>query len=312
LLSRDGIVPLALSFDTAGPMVRHVEDLAVALNVLAAVDSKDGATERAAGRIPADYTTFLDADALDGTRIGVARDFMGTDNEVDWHMEAALETMRAAGAEIVDVSLPPWLLDSRGRFYRAVRLREFRAQIADYLRDRSDDGPQTLADLIEGARAVIARRPDGVIPDPSRWQLMLREEASGDLDDAEYDAVHTHALPLLRAMIGGLMEEEGLDAIVYPASPTRPGRIDPDPRGGGAGPGSGGSPVILANLTGFPDLIVPAGFTGYGLPVSISFLGPAFSEPRLLALAYAFEQRTRARRLPVHTPPLASDLVEGR
>ena len=90
---------------------------------------------------------------------------------------------------------------------------------------------------------------------------------------------------------------------MYPTSPTRPERIDPDPDPDGA-PGSGRSPVILANLSGFPDLIVPAGFTGRGLPVSISFLGPAFSEPRLLALGYAFEQRTKVLRLPAETPAL--------
>ncbi|MEE4298863.1 MAG: amidase family protein [Pseudomonadales bacterium] len=306
LLSRDGIVPLALSFDTAGPMTRSVADLALSLNVLAAVDPADPATAAAEGRIADDYTAFLDAEALSGARIGVARDFMGADREVDWLVEAALETMRAAGAEVVDVALPRWLLQSRGEFYRTIRYREFRAQIADYLQARSDAGPQTLADLIAGARGVVARRPDGVVPDPGRWSLMLREEASGSLDDAEYEAVRAHALPLIRATLEGLMVEEALDAIVYPTSPTRPGRIDPDPDPNGA-PGSGGSPVILANLAGFPDLIVPAGFTGYGLPVTISFLGPAFSEPRLIALGHAFEQRTRARRLPVLTPPLAGD-----
>lgn len=306
LLSRDGIVPLALSFDTAGPMTRSVEDLALSLNVLAGVDAADPATAAAEGHIAEDYTAFLDADALAGARIGVARDFMGADREVDWLVEAALETMRAAGAEVVDVHLPGWLLESRGDFYRAIRYREFRAQIADYLQARSAEGPQTLADLIAGARTVVARREDGVAPDPGRWSLMLREEASGSLDDSEYRAVHAHALPLIRATLEGLMTDDSLDAIVYPTSPTRPGRIDPDPNPNGA-PGSGGSPVILANLSGFPDLIVPAGFTGYGLPVTISFLGPAFSEPRLLGLGYAFEQRTRARRLPVLTPPLDGD-----
>jgi amidase len=95
---------------------------------------------------------------------------------------------------------------------------------------------------------------------------------------------------------------------VYPTSPVRPERVDPDPDPEGA-PGSGKSPVILANLTGFPDLIMPAGFTGRGLPVSISFMGPAFSEPRLLALGYAFEQRTNARRLPLTTPVLEGERI---
>ena len=308
LLSRDGIVPLALSFDTAGPMARHVYDVAVALGVMTGVDAADAATSGSAGRFEKDYTQFLDADALKGARIGIARDFMESDQEVDWIIEAALEAMRQAGAEVVDVTLPDWLLEARGKFYRAIRYREFRAQIKDYLATTEPQYPKTLADLVKQSMTLTARREDGVIPNPSRWQLMMTEDESGELTDFDYLAVRDHALPLVRAIIGGLMEAEKLDAIVYPTSPTRPERVDPDPDPEGA-PGSGESAVILANLTGFPDLIVPAGFTGRGLPVSISFLGPAFSEPRLLALGYAFEQQTQARRLPVTTPPLAGETI---
>ena len=309
LLSRDGIVPLALSFDTAGPMTRSVEDLALSLNVLAAVDDADPATAAAAEHITPDYTAFLDANALADARIGIARDFMGADQEVDWHVEAALETFREAGAEVVDVHLPPWLLEVRGDFYRTIRFPEFRAQIAEYLQARDPNGPQSLGDLIAGARTLRARRADGAAPDPSRWSLMLRENEASDLDHPEYRAMHEHGLPLVRAVLQGVFDSESLDAIVYPTSPTRPSRIDPDPRPG-SGPGGGGSAVILANMSGFPDLIVPAGFTGYGLPVTLSFLGPAFSEPRLIALGYAFEQRAQARRLPITTPPLPGDLIE--
>ncbi|MDH4109760.1 MAG: amidase family protein [Gammaproteobacteria bacterium] len=308
LISRDGIIPLALSFDTAGPMARSVYDVAAALGVLAGIDPADPATARANGRIEQDYTNFLDAGALKGARIGIARDFMKSDEEVDWVIEASLQAMRDSGAELVDIELPSWLMDARGRFYRAIRYREFRAQIEDYLATTGPDYPKTLKELIRRSMALTASRDDGVIPNPSRWQLMMKEEDSGELTDYEYVAVRDHALPLLRGIVGGIMESEKLDAIVYPTSHVRPERVDPDPDPEGA-PGSGGSPVILANLTGFPDLIVPAGFTGRGLPVTISFLGPAFSEPRLLALGYAFEQKTRARRLPVSTPPLAGERV---
>jgi amidase len=309
LLSRDGIIPLALSFDTAGPMARSVHDIAAALNVLAGVDTADDATAKSDGKIADDYTAFLDADALDGARIGVARDFMGYDEEVDWIIEAALQSMRDAGADVVEVTIPSWLMDARGRFYRAIRYREFRAQIRDYLETTGADYPKSLEDLVSRSKALTARRPDGVIPNPSRWQLMLDEVDSGDLTDYEYVAVHAHALPLVRSIIGGIIESEDLDAIVYPTVPMRPGRIDPDPDPDGA-PGGGASPVTLANLTGFPDLIVPAGFTGRGLPVTISLLGPAFGEPRLIGLAYAFEQRTQARRLPATTPSLAGESFE--
>ncbi len=308
LLSRDGIIPLALSFDTAGPMARHVYDVAVAIGVMTGVDSADAATSSSAGQFKKDYTQFLDADALQGARIGIARDFMESDEEVDWIIEAALEAMREAGAEVVDVTLPDWLLEARGKFYRAIRYREFRAQVKDYLATTEPQYPKTLADLVKQSKTLTARREDGVIPNPGRWRLMMTEDESGELTDYEYLAVRDHALPLVRGIIGGLMKSEKLDAIVYPTSPVRPKRVDPDPDPEGS-PGSGESAVILANLTGFPDLIVPAGFTGRGLPVSISFLGPAFSEPRLLALGYAFEQHTKARRLPVTTPPLEGETV---
>jgi amidase len=309
LLSRDGIIPLALSFDTAGPMARSVYDIAVALGIMTGIDSADPATSASRGQFKSDYTQFLDPNALNGARIGIARDFMKSDEEVDWIVEAALESMRDAGAEVVDVELPDWLLDERGEFYRAIRYREFRAQIADYLATTKSDFPKTLADLVKQSKKLTARRDDGVIPNPGRWQLMMKEEDSGDLTDYEYVAVRDHALPLIRSIVGGLIESEKLDAIVYPTSHVRPEKVDPDPDPEGA-PGSGGSPVILANLTGFPDLIVPAGFTGRGLPVAISFLGPAFSEPRLLALGYAFESLSRARRLPATTPPLPGETID--
>lgn len=305
LISRDGIVPLALSFDTAGPMARHVHDVAATLSVVAGVDPADPATARSEGQVHQDYTRFLDRDALQGAKLGIARDFMGADSEVDWIMESAFQAMREAGAELVDIALPPWLMASRGEFYRTIRYREFRAQIADYLETTAPQYPKTLRALIDTAMTLPA--PDserGYIPNPSRWQLMLKEDAGGELSDREYLAVRDHALPLLRDTIEGLMDEHGLDAIVYPTQPRRPQRIDREPTPNSA-PGSGGSPVTLANLTGFPDLIVPAGFTGGGLPVTVSFFGRAFSEPLLLGLGYAFEQRTQARRLPRTTPPLA-------
>ncbi len=300
LLSRDGIVPLALSFDTAGPMARHVYDVAAALGVMTGVDPADDATAASAGRFETAYTQYLDPDALRGARIGIARDFLGQDAEVDWIVEAALDVLRDAGATVVDVRFPDWLLDAPGDFYAPIRYREFRAQIADYLATLKPGFPATLAGLIERAVRVNARQ-GGVAPNPGRWRLMRDEDDSGDLSDPEYRAIRAHGLPLVRAAIAGILDAENLAALVYPTSPRRPGRADiaPAPAGGG-----GRSATRYANLTGFPDLIVPAGFTGDGLPVGLSFLGRAFDEPRLLALGYAFEQATGARRLPVHTPRL--------
>lgn len=301
LISRDGIIPLALSFDTVGPMARHVYDVAVALGVMTGIDSGDDATLKSEGRFETDYTQYLDADALDGARLGVARDFLDQDGDVDWVIEASLEVMRDAGATVVDVHLPEWLLGASRDFYITVRDREFRAQIRDYLVTLQPGFAKNLAELVEQSLRLTAPI-DGTRPNPGRWSLFRQQEKSGTLSDYEYRAVIEDGMPMVRTIIAGLMEAENLDAIVYPTSPRRPARVDVDllPSGGGLRH----SPARYANLTGFPDLIVPAGFTGNGLPVGISFLGRAFDEPRLLALGYAFEQLSKARRLPINTPPL--------
>ena len=305
LVSRDGIIPLALSFDMAGPMARNVYDVAAALSVMTGIDPADQATVQSKGRIGIDYTEHLDVAALDGARIGIARDFLDQDSEVDWIIEASLDVMRGAGATVVTVRFPQWLLDANGELYTAVRHREFRVQIAEYLATLKPKYPKTLAQLIEQATRMTAPNDNGQ-PNPGRWSLMRREEDSGDLDDPEYQAVREHGLALVRSFIDGLLESKKLDAIVYPTSPRRPSRIDADSSSRGT---RSVSPIRLANLTGFPDLVVPAGFTGNGLPVGISFLGTAFSEPKLLALGYAFEQVTKARRLPINTPSRPDEII---
>jgi len=305
LVSRDGIIPLALSFDMAGPMARNVYDVAAALSVMTGIDPADQATVQSKGRIGIDYTEHLDVAALDGARIGIARDFLDQDSEVDWIIEASLDVMRGAGATVVTVRFPQWLLDANGELYTAVRHREFRVQIAEYLATLKPEYPKTLAQLIEQATRMTAPNDNGQ-PNPGRWSLMRREEDSGDLDDPEYQAVREHGLALVRSFIDGLLESKKLDAIVYPTSPRRPSRIDADSSSRGT---RSVSPIRLANLTGFPDLVVPAGFTGNGLPVGISFLGTAFSEPKLLALGYAFEQVTKARRLPINTPSRPDEII---
>jgi len=298
LLSRDGIIPLALSFDTGGPMARSVYDVAVSLGLMTGVDSADPATKKSEGKSFTDYTQFLKKDALKGARIGIARDFLGQDPEVDWVIESALSAMRAAGATVVDVRYPKWLLDSKTEFYAAVRYPEFAAQIADYLKTIGPQYPKDINEMIARADSFRSLRADGAGPNPSRWNLFKREAASGKLDDYRYTSVHEQGLALVRVTLEGIISSNKLDAIVYPTSPKRPAQIAaPAAEGGGVG-----SATNFANLSGFPDLIVPAGFTGDDLPVGISFFGPAFSEPKLLALGYSFEQATHAIRVPVNTP----------
>lgn len=306
LVSRDGVIPLALSFDTVGPMARHVYDVAAMLSVIAGVDSADAATKAGAGHSMADYTQSLKADALKGARLGIARDFMGQDGDVDWVMEASLDAMRKQGATVVDVRIPKWLLDAKGEYYNAIRYPEFVVQIADYLKTLDAKYPKNINDLLDRARKVNAPRPDGAGPNPGRWSLMMRESGSGTLSAYQYTSVKDHALPLVRAVLNGILEADKLDAIVYPTASRRPPQIaaPAEVPGGAASSGSN-----LANLSGFPDLIVPAGFTTDDLPVGISFMGPAFSEARLLAIGFSFEQVTKARRLPVNTPLRPGDTV---
>lgn len=307
LVSRDGVVPLALSFDTVGPMARSVHDVAVGLTVLAGPDPADAATAAGAGQSHADYREFLDAEALDGARLGLARDFLGADNEVDWVVLAAVEAMRTAGAEVVEIRFPEWLLEVEDDLYTAVRWPEFRHQIENYLATLEEGFPRDLDEIVARSR-TLASRDGGLAPNPGRWSLFLRENASGEVTSATHVALREHGLPLVRAVVDGLFDEHELDAIVYPTSPTRPARLDRDPGVGRPTP----SPVRLANLSGFPDLILPAGFTGGGLPVGVSFLGRAFSEPRLLGLGYALERLLAAHRVPAHTPPLPGEHIRWR
>ncbi len=308
LLSRDGIIPLALSFDTGGPMARSVYDVAVSLGLLTGVDSADAATQKSKGKFEKDYTRFLKKDALKGARIGIARDFLGADEEVDWVIEAALNTMRAQGATIVDVRYPKWLLEVKTEFYSAVRYPEFAAQIGDYLATTKPQYPKNISELIARADTFHSLRADGAGPNPRRWTLMKRELASGKLDDFRYTSVRDQGLPLVRTALEGIISSNKLDAIVYPTSPRRPALLAAPPAGAGEATQSA---TNFANLSGFPDLIVPAGFTGDHLPVGISFFGPAFSEPKLLALGYSFEQASQAIRMPVNTPARAGEVINA-
>ena len=270
-------------------------DVAVALGVMAGVDPTDPTTTASHHR-QTDYTRHLDPEALTGARIGVARDFMGSDPDVDWVVEAALDTMRRSGATVVDVRYPSWLLDVKTAWYRTICFREFKAQVEQYLATLAPGYPRTLAEMIDRTQQHPSGTPGGGRPNPRRWGLFREEEESGGLDDYEYLAMRYHGLAHVRAIIEGILATNGIDAIVYPTSPNRPVPAGAEEEGVSA--------TNLANLTGFPDLTVPAGFTGDLLPVGLSFHGRAFSEPRLLALGHAFEHATRARRDPVHTPAL--------
>jgi amidase len=306
LVSRDGIIPLALSLDTGGPMARSVADLAVSLGVMTGVDPADDATKKSAGKFEKDYTKYLNANGLKGARIGVARDYMGADPDVDWAMEAAIKAMQRAGATVVDVRFPKWFLDSHTAMVWSIYPPEFAVQIADYLKTTGPKYPKTLDQLIERSNEYTSLGPDGEGTNPYRWAFFLQEKNSGALTDPGYIAAHDYGMPMAQAVVGGAFAKDKLDAIVYPTTPRRPERIA-DPLTSFA---TGVYPMPVANLTGYPDLILPIGFTTDDLPVTISFLGTAFSEPKLISLAYSLEQATKAIRRPVNTPALAGGAIE--
>jgi len=303
LMSRDGIVPLTLSYDTGGPMARSVYDVAVSLGIMTGVDAADPATQESAGKFATDYTKFLERGALKGARIGVARDFFKQSVETDYVMEAAIATLKSLGATVVDpVNYPDYLLTGRTAITQAISGREFKIQVSDYLATLKPGYPHSLAELVAKAEA-----PGSGYNNP--WRLNAMKEAlatQGGLDDPQYLVARNEGLALLRATVLATFAKHKLDALVYPTSPRPAQPIAPAPD---SGVGAPGSPTNIANRTGFPDLIVPAGVTKDGLPVTISFFGPAFSEPKLLAYGYDFEQATKARVMPKHTPLLAGDAI---
>ena len=293
LVSRAGIIPIADSQDTAGPMARTVRDAVLVLGVIAGSDPRDPATAEADSRGLADYTPFLDADGLDGARIGVMRSAFGFHPLVDQRMEAALEAMRARGARIVDpIDLRP--TTSMRRAETTVLGYEFKAGLRAYLETLPDAPIRTLADLIAFNRANAREE----MPYFGQERL-LAAEARGPLTDPEYLDARAAARRLSRAEgIDRVMDADNLDAIFAPT-------------GGPAwvtdlvnGDHFGGSSSAFAAVSGYPNITVPAGFI-HGLPVGGSFFGRAWSEPTLIRIAYAFEQATRHRRAPRFLPTVS-------
>ena len=294
LVSRAGIVPIADSQDTAGPMARTVRDAALVLGVIAGTDPRDPATAEADSRGLTDYTPFLDEDGLEGARIGVMRSAFGFHPLVDRLIEAALDAMRARGAVIVDpIDLRP--ATAMRRAETTVLGYEFKAGLRAYLETLPDPPIRTLAELIAFNQANAAEE----MPYFGQERL-LAAEARGPLTDPEYLDARAGARRLSRTEgIDRVMDADNLDAIIAPT-------------GGPAwvtdlvnGDHFGGSSSAFAAVSGYPNITVPAGFI-HGLPVGCSFFGRAWSEPTLIGIAYAFEQATRHRRAPGFLPTVSA------
>ncbi len=307
LVSRSGIMPCVLSFDTGGPMARTVYDAALALGFMTGVDPNDPLTSTSAGLFFHDYTRFLDKQSLKGVRLGVIRDLTGTDPEVDRVFQASLKELEQFGAVLVDDLHYPEMALARTGVSNPIRA-EVKDNYLDYLGTLRPGFPRTITELAEQGLKLTA--PQGEFkPHPSVFKRFLALGQTPPTTSIGYTYAKQYGMKAVQGAVLSLIQEHRLDALVYPTRPARPELIDPKtpeiverPR----------SPSLtnIANVAQFPDVIVPAGATADGLPVTISFLGPAYSEPRLLAYAYGYEQATHHRISPSTTPALPGERFE--
>jgi len=287
LVSRAGIIPIAHSQDTAGPMARTVTDVAILLGALAGIDSRDPATRAGGGKSHADYTRFLKAEGLRGARLGIARKYFGFNDRVDKLMETAIKEIKKLGAVVVD----PADIPTTGKFDDSeleVLLYEFKADLNKYLAGR---GPRasyhSLKELIE----FNEKNKDREMPFFGQ-DLFIKAEAKGPLTERKYLAALRKNQKLSRVQgIDMVLGKFKLDALVAPTGgPAWPTDwINGDHFTGGYSSASA--------VAGYPHITVPAGQV-FGMPVGLSFFGAAWSEPKLLQFAYAFEQAVQGRRSP--------------
>ncbi|MFO1501063.1 MAG: amidase [Verrucomicrobiota bacterium] len=291
LVSRAGIIPIAHSQDTAGPMARSVTDAAALLGVLAGADPRNAITGASPEKRHTDYTGFLDPHGLKGARIGVARKLFDLHPGAAKPFEEAIEAMRGLGAVIIDpIDIPS--TDKLGSAEMEVLLFEFKADLNAYLSGLGrGHGVQTLQDIIE----FNEQNRDREMPYFGQ-DLMVRAQAKGPLTEGAYaEALQTCRRLSRREGIDLVMDRNQLDALVAPtAGPAHVTDLVYGDRD------IGGS-TQLAAVAGYPSITVPAGFVGE-LPVGLSFFGRAYSEPILLKVAFAFEVGTRVRRPPRFLP----------
>jgi amidase len=284
LVSRDGIIPIAHSQDTAGPMARSVRDAAMMLNVLAAYDPVDAAM---AGRPRSitDYTAHLSADALRGKRIGVLRTHSGAgrDARIDKIIENSIAKMKAGGAEIIDpVEIN---IDGADAAEKVVLLYEFKTDLNEYL--RSSAAPiGSLSDII----AFNNEHADAVMPIFGQ-ETFEEAESKGPLSDPAYLKALADSKNIVRGGIDAALAEHRLDALIAPSN--GPAWMIDHVNGDNFSVGSSS----FAAISGYAAISVPAGFIS-GLPIGLSFIGGAFSEKQLIEIAYAFEQAGPVRRPP--------------
>ena len=289
LVSRSGIIPIAHSQDTAGPMARSVADAALMLSAMAGADPDDRATEASAGRAT-DYSMALQPGGLRDKRIGVARNFFGAHPALDAVIEQALAALTAQGAILIDTEVP-----NVGKYDDSeteVLLHEFKADLADYLKRYAPNAP--IANMAQLIRFNEEHRASEL---PYFGQEYLQKaDAKGGLDSQVYlDALANNRRYAREEGIDQVMRQHSLDALVAPTG--GPAWLT-DFVNGDHIIGGFSSPAAVA---GYPHITVPAGQV-QGLPVGLSFVGAAYSEAALIRMAYSFEQATLHRRPPQFPP----------
>ena len=302
LTSRDGVIPLSFDRDIAGPMGRTVEDVAKVFNVVAGYDPADPYTEAGRGRREDDYASFLDADGLEGARIGVLRalvDTEGADSAVVAVFGHALEEMAALGAEVVD----PFAFDLTEQSRRPnMYCRRFRYDMHMYLRSLGDRAPIT---------DVVAVLETGEYGSDAERSLQSAENAPLEVHPAEWDppcpdyADNDERQGFLADLVAA-MDEAGVDALVYPTWLSPPAHIDRANE-----EYSGDNSQRVAPATGMPAITVPMGYTEGMHPAGLQILARPYDEGLLFRLAYAYEQATRHRRPPEGFGELGGPPPEG-
>lgn len=292
LISRTGIIPYSYNQDTAGPMARTVEDTARMLNCLTGYDSSDPITKQSVGHIPPDYTRFLHTGGLQKKRIGVLRSFWGcteAHQEVNQICEAALQAVKDLGAAVVELDVG---LQAETALAASVHLMDLNSHLSAYLADPLNQCPvHSLEEILEHG----SYHPS--IESNLREALFLSSQTAGYQERLTQQA-------RLREMIVDVMAARQLDALVFPhqkrlVAPVGEQQLE---RNG-----------TLGAVTGFPSLVVPAGFSAIthtapiGVPVGIEFLSLPWNEGLLLEIGYAFEQGTQYRQAPPFVPPLPDE-----
>ena len=290
LVSRTGIVPYSLTQDTAGPITRNVADAAVVLDAIAGYDPSDPITASGVGQQPKTYTAFLDSKGLKGKRIGVLKSFFGSGpdhQQTNIATERAIEAMKGRGATIVPLNDPIDVNELVGK--TSVHLYDLERDLNTYLKDLpASSDVHSLKEIIASGKFH-----PGI-------EANIKQAVTLDTNSVEYKD-RLIRRQQLQITVLKLMADNQLDAVLFPHQkrlvvPVGQTQIE---RNG-----------ALGSITGFPSIVVPAGFSEatssapIGVPVGVELLGRPFSEPILIKIAYDFEKTTQLRKPPVSTPAL--------